>query len=95
MDAIEKRARQLWQQQYDREGASKLCPTVPGRRFGAHEQLTLLAIIAALTPPEGYVLVPVQPTGAMVEAGDEAEGECKFASEIYSAMLAARPEAPS
>lgn len=52
------------------------------------------AIIAALTPPEGFVLVPMEPTNAMRAAGDEAENECKFAAEIYAAMVSARPEAP-
>lgn len=49
---------------------------------------------AALTPPEGYVLVPVEPTAEMIAAawrygdGDDAPDP------VYSwrAMLAARPE---
>lgn len=46
------------------------------------------------TPPEGYVLVPVEPTEAMLGSGNEAESESKFASEIYTAMIYARPEVP-
>lgn len=44
--------------------------------------------IAALTPPEGFVLVPVEPTEAMVDAGRECGS--KF---VYERMIAARPEA--
>lgn len=47
---------------------------------------------AALMPPDGFVLVPVEPTEAMCEAGNEAESECRFAEEIYADMLAARPD---
>ncbi len=55
----------------------------------------ILSVIAEFGTPEGYVLVPVEPTVEMVVAGNEAENESKFASEIYGAMLAARPEVPN
>lgn len=42
---------------------------------------------AALTPPEGYVLVPVEPTEAMIEASYG-----HYGPGAYEAMLAARPE---
>lgn len=42
---------------------------------------------AALTPPEGYVMVPVEPTDEMIEAGRECGSEF-----VYKRMLAARPE---
>lgn len=48
---------------------------------------------AALTPPEGYVLAPVEPTEAMQRVG--AAVACTDVIEIqqmWSAMLAARPE---
>lgn len=48
---------------------------------------------AALTPPEGYVLVPVEPTDAMQRAG--AGVVCTDVEDIrqaWEAMLAARPE---
>jgi len=53
---------------------------------------------AALTPPEGYVLVPVEPTAEMLQAaafGVAGKSGQKFKpmmSAGYSAMLAARPE---
>ncbi|WP_422507168.1 hypothetical protein [Stenotrophomonas sp. GZD-301] len=94
MDAIEMRARELWQQQYDVNGYSKLCPLAPGRRFGAHEEFVLRAIVAALTPPEGYVLVPVEPTKQMMDAAippglQDQSGRRQRA--LWNAMLAARP----
>lgn len=54
--------------------------------------------LRALTPPEGYVLVPVEPTAEMLQAaafGVAGESGQKFKpmmSAGYSAMLAARPE---
>lgn len=58
------------------------------------------AIIGALTPLEGYVLVPVEPTEAMIEALNckdslpypEPNRIAYKARHCYSAMLAARPE---
>lgn len=50
------------------------------------------ALTAALTPPEGYVLVPVEPTAEMVAAAEEAHmpfGDMELA---LSAAIAARPE---
>lgn len=41
----------------------------------------------------GYVLVPVEPTEAMIESGWIAENRTMDPESIYSAMLAARPEA--
>lgn len=62
---------------------------------------------ADLTPPEGFVLVPVEPTEAMIEAictehgsGGWPQGYSRYAQHLrrehagegYRAMLAARPE---
>ena len=85
MDAIEKRARELLAAEYSKAG---------GFADPSTEVCAVRAIIAALTPPESYVLVPVEPTVEMIVAGNEAENESKFASEIYGAMLDARPEVP-
>ncbi len=98
MDAIEKRALdQLAQllQSGGFEGELRV-----GREFGK----ALVAEIAALTPPEGYVLVPVEPTEAMVDRAtwEEVGGHCSSctawaaspsdARRVWAAMLAARPE---
>jgi len=52
------------------------------------------AIIALLIPP-GYVVVPVEPTEAMIEAGLDVVEEFWFSqpksADIYRAMLSARP----
>ncbi len=50
------------------------------------------AIKAALTPPQGYVLVPVEPTQEMLNAGYGFESEYPVDPFLYRAMLAARPE---
>lgn len=52
--------------------------------------------IAALTPPEGFVLVPVEMTEAMQIAGEKANRWLirHEMPEAWAAMLAARPEVP-
>lgn len=110
MDAIEKRARELlaahlvetkvvWgppllDQMFDLD---LMPPTM---------QACVRAIIAALTPPEGYVLVPVEPTEAQLDRStwEEVGGHCSSctawpashsdARRVWAAMLAARPEVP-
>lgn len=55
----------------------------------------LPAIIAALTPPKGYVLVPVTATDAMLQALDHVgQFPAKVVYARYRAMLDARPEVP-
>lgn len=64
-----------------------------GREFGK----ALVAEIAALTPPEGYVLVPVEPTEDMLQAGyprNERIDETFDRLGAWADMLAARPEVP-
>ncbi|MBN5015984.1 hypothetical protein JY408_03185 [Stenotrophomonas maltophilia] len=94
MDAIEKRARELLAVEYER---FDLPSTAAGARAGAYDlNPSMRAVVAALTPPEGYVLVPVEPTAEMISAawrygdGDDAPDP------VYSwrAMLTARPEVP-
>ena len=41
--------------------------------------------------PEGYVLVPVEPTKKMLEAGEDPY-DCLILSEIYQAMIQAAQE---
>lgn len=81
MDAIEKRARELL------AGIASL----PLR---ASDDEVIALIAAALTPPEGYVLVPVEPTPEMELAiVDWLEGR-SHTGDCYEAILAARPEVP-
>lgn len=66
--------------------------------FSRAEAWALQHFPAALTPPEGYVLVPVEPTEAMVHAGLNApfrghpETGGPSLPDMWTAMLAARPE---
>lgn len=100
MDAIEKRARELLArlQKAKRNEAGHWCDA---RAAVDATCDTLPQIIAALTPPEGFVLVPVEPTEAMLAAGGDAEqihvewGVDPYVAnsvEIWAAMLSARPE---
>ncbi|MCF3486988.1 hypothetical protein [Stenotrophomonas maltophilia] len=88
MDAIEKRARELVMAEI---------PDLANECFG-YQRMTVVnlhvvtrILRAALTPPVGYVLVPVAPTREMVVAGVALayDGKCES---VYAAMLAARPE---
>ncbi|MFY0184286.1 hypothetical protein PV767_09435 [Stenotrophomonas rhizophila] len=96
MNDIEKRARELLaaelRNDFGRESARYV---LDGNDDGS---TAMRAIIAALTPPDGYVLVPVELTHEMycafveqwftkVRAIDDTEME-----DCYAALLAARPE---
>jgi hypothetical protein len=97
MSEIEKRARELLAAEYERRGSRTYAESLrvtPLWAFGDDESaMGIRAIIAALTPPEGYVLVPVEPTEAMLQ---EIHLVKSFTGEAmhrrYAAMIAARPE---
>lgn len=101
MSAIEQRARELLAAEMDRSGRKGTANKIrQGRPAMFREELR--AIIAALAPPEGFVLVPVYPTEAMLDA-EHATAEIhnewgeglyvENAEAVWAAMLAARPEA--
>ncbi len=89
MNAIEKRAREL----------VKIAASAEHYGIDYNEERmiresdVLAVIIAAITPPDGFVLVPVEPTEAMKRAfnGYLPIGRANFACR-YEEMLAARPE---
>ncbi|MBA0420350.1 hypothetical protein D7Y22_05135 [Stenotrophomonas maltophilia] len=97
MDAIEKRARKLYAEAFRAQGMEltaerldDICTKIEGGSFRA----SLDAIKAALTLPEGYVLVPAEPTEEMIAAAEDAHmpfGDMGFA---ISAAIGARPEVP-
>lgn len=62
MDAIEKRARELLAAEIERDGFTHAAEWMrdPNKSLRHIEAEAIRAIIAALTPPEGYVLVPVE-----------------------------------
>jgi len=102
MDAIEKRARELLLSHYCAAGFQQGDPLAASDA----NAVAVKAIATALTPPEGYVLVPVEPTEAMVLAAKRFQGdhdevdhwmewEGVAAANQYAAMLAARPEVPN
>lgn len=86
MDDIEKRARELLAAQFDANGP---CAKTAMTAQDTYTMGALRAIIAALTPPEGFVLVPVEPTEAMLAIATGAEG---LRRRLWGLMLAARPE---
>lgn len=91
MTDIEKRARELLAEACERQ----LMPVAAEEvRSGSRDGIPAMqAIVAALTPAEGFVLVPVEPTQEMVDQGTH----CTHAEdwEVRSAwiyMLSHRPE---
>ncbi len=97
MKDIEKRARELYAAALRANGMDFTAERVNDMAAsGAAGSIrtTLDAIIAALTPPEGYVLVPVEPTEAMVAEAWKYGSADDAPDPVYSyrAMLAARPE---
>ncbi|MCF3495719.1 hypothetical protein JAK49_06155 [Stenotrophomonas maltophilia] len=104
MDAIEKRARELLAAEYANRGSPRYADEIRDTEladFGDDDiAMAIRAIIAALTPPEGYVLVPVELTVEMEIAFMETwvlKRRCIDDSEMqdaWAAALAARPEVP-
>ncbi|OBU64369.1 hypothetical protein A9K58_17410 [Stenotrophomonas maltophilia] len=94
MDAIEKRARELLAQAFGCDPEELLPVEVRAVR-------AVLAYHAALTPPEGYVLVPVELPVEMEIAFMETwvlKRRCIDDPEMqdaWEAALAARPEVPT
>ena len=99
---VEQRAREL---------LAAACPSVKDEYFDNSPHMTainlheaLIAVRSALTPPEGYVLVPVVPTEDMTWAPSDVEvgypswagsRDCCTTDEakaVWAAMVAARPE---
>ena len=68
--------------------ARELLAGIASLPLRASDDEVIALIAAALTPPEGYVLVPVQPTPEMMRAGNWRMNHV----DQYKAMLAARPE---
>lgn len=90
MDAVEKRARELLAAEY------MLSLSRAGPKQRHLHACAIRAIIAALTPPEGYVLVPVELTEDMLNVIYTAESDMSddALQELWTDTLAARPEVP-
>ena len=96
MDAIEKRARELLAAEYAKGQFRAYTAEIrDGTTVAFDEEIrAIVAIITALTPPEGYVLVPVEPTETMRDVLLDMLTRCHTVTESYDALLAARPEVP-
>jgi hypothetical protein len=79
MDAMEQRARELLAKVHADAGWTGLANEIRlNATFDIDYGLALAAIRAALTPPEGYVLVPVEPTDEMLGDGAESRPMLPF-----------------
>lgn len=95
MNAIEKRARELLAEEFRKEDQFEYAHHVAvGGDVGDEDQAALRAVMAALTPPEGYALVPVELTPEMVKAVYPLHYFTYLGSELrehWRTMIAARP----
>ncbi|WP_049433340.1 hypothetical protein [Stenotrophomonas maltophilia] len=101
MDAIEKRARELLAAEYAKGQFRAYAPEIRnGTTVAFDEEIrAIVAIIAALTPPEGYVLVEASIFDAMREFVTGFHGMSRnnaenLAAEILEQLNAARSEVP-
>lgn len=92
MEAIEKRARELLAKKYAAGGCNSDSDRIRDGDLDRLERQAVAAIISALTPPEGYVLVPVDPTEGMLKAFKSIPFTGLTDRERYQRMLADRPE---
>jgi len=85
---------QVWAQPGDwiiRGVKGELYPCKPDIFAATYEPAALAAQPAAPVVPEGYVLVPSEPTEAMVHAAEDLPAPRMF-GKVYRAMLAASPQ---
>ncbi len=94
MSAIEQRARALLAKVHADAGWPGCAAEIldGAATFDVDHGLAMAAIIAALTPPEGYVAAPEDPSLAMTVAGQLFGLTPNQACAVYQTMLAARPE---
>lgn len=93
MDVIEQRAREIYAAQFPGDCGYETREWIMEGRYGDDE--TIAAIIAALTPPEGFVLVPVKMTKEIGDVLDESIKHKYSAESAWDlAVHAARPEVP-
>ncbi|WP_282275245.1 hypothetical protein [Stenotrophomonas sp. PS02297] len=88
----QQRARELLADSYEKLGEFT-CAAIT--RSGRHEHRAALEAIAAAlrATPEGFVMVPVEPTEEMNRAGAvHVSNPYGLARDVWSAMLAARPQ---
>lgn len=90
---VEQRARVLLAAEYKARGELVHAMNIEKGGLSVMYAAEIAAIIAALTPPEGYVLIPVIPAYQMVKALAETAGcNLAHAALAYRDALAARPE---
>lgn len=92
MNDIEKRARELLAAEYEKRGShwhGLGLRQGKSAGFEAEIKAVILALSSPIKLPDGYAIVPINPTEEMRKAG---RGWAIFVSKAWAAMLAARPE---
>lgn len=102
-ESIEKRARELLAAEIEKIEGYKLAAQIraklaaqirAGSQLGPIMAVCHAAIIAALTPPDGWVLMPAVLPEPMLDVMWRAEGDMKDADmqSLWAELIAARPE---
>ncbi len=93
---LARRARELLVSKYTELGIESQAARLmeQGHQPGGVHYAAICAIIAALTPPEGYVLVPEALTEPMLDVMWRAEGDMRDSDmqSLWAELIAARPE---
>jgi hypothetical protein len=95
MADLMQQARELLAAEYERDGRVGMAALLrEPHDLVEDDDRSVRAIAAALrAAPEGFVMVPVEPTEEMLRAGWRDEGDYGVSvGSIYKAMLAARPQ---
>jgi hypothetical protein len=92
MSSIREKALKLLAGYYDRAGKIRDGRDIRADDLDTEEGLAVAAIVESMTPPAGYVLVPAEPTDAMVAAARDAHMPFGDMESAIAAAIAARPE---
>jgi len=93
-ESIEKRARELLAKEHRQDQRRAKGIRVAHKTVSRDDRLAVRAIVAALTPPDGWVLMPAVLPEPMLDVLWRAEGDMKDADmqSLWAELIAARPE---
>lgn len=93
-ESIEKRARELLAKEHRQDQRRAKGIRIGHKTVSRDDHLAVCAIVAALTPPDGWVLMPAVLPEPMLDVLWRAEGDMKDADmqSLWAELIAARPE---
>lgn len=93
-ESIEKRARELLAKEHRQDQRRAKGIRIGHKTVSRDDHLAVCAIVAPLTPPDGWVLMPAVLPEPMLDVLWRAEGDMKDADmqSLWAELIAARPE---